>query len=241
MPRSPVSFVLPLVALLLSAPAPALAGSSDVQERLQTIERAWEGTRNYCGTFLLAIYGKKNAGMSTGTTCWDRSGWIRTETDSPFGPVIEIRGDKEVWYHDPARPVVIHLKASADMDIETRQVGKGLGEVVDMLLQARDVQSMPDTELGGRDAWAFTFERGSQGVVVFVDAEHKLPVALELRNAQDKPALSYGLVEFRHNPDLPPESFTIESPEGYPVVDLTFDPNQEAPADAAKRSGAGSP
>jgi len=240
MSRSPARYLLPCLALL-AAPATALADPPDVGERLQIVKSAWEDTRGYCGTFMLAIYGKQSAGLSTGTTCWDRSGWIRTATDSPFGPVIEIRGDKEVWYHDPARPVVIHLTASEAMDIETRQVGKGVGEVVEMLLQARDVQAMPDTDIGGRGAWAFSFERGAQGVVVFVDAEHLVPVALELRNAQDKPVLSYGLVELQHNPDLSSETFTIEAPEGYPVVDLTFDPNREAPADAAKRADAGRP
>jgi len=228
------SFPVPQIlafALLLSAPASA----SETQDRLQTVKRAWDNTSGYCGTFLLVVYGKKNAGMSTGETCWDRSGWIRTETDSPLGPIMEIRGDKEVWYHDPARPVVIHLKASADMNIETKQVGKGLGEVVDLMLQAGDVTQMPDTDINGRPTWAFSFERGPQGIVVFVDEEHKLPVGMEVRNAQDKPAMSWGLVELQHNLAFPDNAFILEAPEGYPVVDLTFDPNDEAPADAAKR------
>jgi len=222
-----------LLALLLLLHS---ADAASTTERLAEIQSAWRATDAYCGSFILALYGQANAAISTGSTCWSRADRIRTETDSPLGPVIEIRGDREVWYHNPARPVVLHFKASADLDTpSTREVGEGIGELVALLVAAPSLEALPDTDIAGRPTWAFQTPRGRDEAVIFVDAARRLPVALELRR-DDKPVMSYGLAELEVNLPLPESVFTIEAPEGYPVVDMVFDPNVETPSEAAGRA-----
>jgi len=208
----------------------SIASAGSTANRINAMEDAWSKVDAYCSRFVVSFHSDAQSTMSLGKTCWSKAGQIRTELQSSQGPIIEIRGEREVWYHNPARPVVVHLSASSDFDLDTKQIGRGIGELIDLLSKANNVRDLGSVELGGQKTWRFEVPRKTGNVIVFVDAKKRLPVAVELRT-EDRPLMSYGFTDLMVNPQIPKDFFTIKTPENYPVVDLHFDPKTNTPSE----------
>ncbi len=231
----PHRLILPLLAGLSVSPAMAADQEPDLARQ---VELAWAGMRSYCGSFTFAVWSQQNVALSRGKTCWQRPDRLLTETDSPLGPVVEIRDGQEVWYYDPARPLVVHMKAEGLPASQGLVTGQGLGELVELLQRAQQLRPLPSQVLDGRPTKVVecSFAEDQGQAVLFVDDEHGIPVAAELRS-EGRAVVSYGITDLQFNPQLDDSVFRIRPLYGVPQVDISFDASAMTPAEAAKRTG----
>jgi len=211
-----------------------LAVAKPPADLVEKVNSAWQETRNYCGSFVFAVYGKSNMAANTGKACVDRKGRVLTETDGPLGPVIDIRLPGEAWYYDPSRPVITHLIAKEGSEDPARP-GQGIGEWVELLNDATSTRPLKDQTIDGRKHWLVELhsEESANITVLFIDQKLKLPTALELRK-DDKPLLSSGYTSLSLNKDLPEAYFQIRPLFNVPTVEISWDP-AESPADASQK------
>ncbi len=213
----------------------AVANASTTADRIDSMQRAWTQVEAYCSGFVLGFHGETGSALSMGKSCWEKSGRIRTDTRSTSGDIVEIRSDRELWYYNPAQPVVLHVTASEEFGIDTKQVGRGIGELVELVASSSEVRQMPSAEVDGRETWLFRVPKDSgTEVIVFVDARTRLPVALELRQGGHA-VMSYGFLNLEINPSLPSSFFSIEALPSHKVVKLDLDPRHSSPADVARQ------
>jgi len=213
----------------------AVVSAGPNSERIDSMQKAWAEVDAYCSDFVLGFHGGSGSALSMGKSCWEKSGRIRTDTRSTLGDIVEIRSERELWYYNPAQPVVLHVTASQDFGVDTRQVGRGVGELVDLVSSSPDVRQMPSAEVDGRETWLFRVPKDSDTeVIVFVDARSRLPVALELRQGGHA-VMSYGFMNLKTNPALPASFFSIEALPDHQVVKLDLDPRYSSPEDLARK------
>ncbi|MEE2749882.1 MAG: hypothetical protein VX519_00500 [Myxococcota bacterium] len=209
-----------LVSQALAAPP------SDLVSQVQA---AWQATNSYCADFVFAVHGNKNMAVSKGRTCMEPAKRVLTETESPLGPVVDIRMKGEAWYYDPARPVVVHFISEQGAVAP----GEGLGEWVEMLANTGSYTPLEDILIDGRLHWrvSYVLEESGDEVVLMIDREHRLPTAMELRK-DGAPLLSNGYVKLAVNPVIPDSYFQIRALVNAPTVEVQWDPNR-APSEVA--------
>ncbi len=128
---------------------------------------------------------------------------------------------------------MVHLVAEQDSLDSAELAGTGIGEWVAQLVDASSITPLPDRVVADRPHWLVSFPAGDgQGeVVLFIDQEHLLPTAVELRQ-EGRALLSSGYTELVLNPQLPESTFRIRPLFNVPTVEVAWDPTV-SPAVAA--------
>ena len=129
-----------------------VANASTTAERIESMRRAWSEVDAYCSDFVLGFHGGTGSALSMGKSCWENSGRIRTDTRSTVGNIVEIRSDRDLWYYNPAQPVVLHVTASEDFGVDTKQVGRGIGELVELVASNPEASQMPSAKVDPHDS-----------------------------------------------------------------------------------------
>jgi hypothetical protein len=199
-----------------------IAGAGPVPDPVDAMRAAWSEIDSYCADFLMTLHSETGSVSSVGEQCWDRRGFVRTETQAASGTVLDIRTDRELWYRSPAQPKVLHVSASSSIPWSGGKIGQGMGELVNLVAEAPRVQRQTDVVVDGRLLWSFLVHHdGNTMAVVFADPRTQLPVALEVYR-DEQPVMTMIYRHLSVDPFLPEDFFSIEPEAHEEVVEVVL-------------------
>ena len=201
---------------------------------LEQVKTTWESTTSFCGKVLFAVHGTDQAIITTGKRCVVRDRGLVTETDTPLGVAVDIRLAGEAWLYDPMNPAGIHLIAKQSTESPIAPPGNDIGDWVGLLSQATEqLELLEDIEIQGRPHWRIRLPKVKDELdaIFIVDPEQRLPVGLELLNA-DRPVMSAGYSNLTLNLEIPDTHFRLPALFHAPILEVEWDPAQDAKAAA---------